>query len=833
MLTVSVLPVDTVVRLARASTLHRYARVESPDVHADYRLTGIAPRLGHALQRIAGTDGNSAAMAEAILRTGDHSALPVLADALDEEQHPLREQFDYRHAARAVEMDKALHGEIGRHRVRNFDGEARYRPLSPGYLVSSWTTGTRSPLSKKAALTAVRKVAPDATHPEVYQSLLRLFDRQHLVDSAESVVRGEGDWYPLELEPRDHTKALRRHNLSLMHSASSGKQLTDHEAAFYKYPDIRAKKKFSRAHFARVVKYGRWRSGTLPLPRQQRYPDSNLWDDDRQSVPNRVFDRPRPTGADQHEYRPGLQPPRETLQSLVRTRNLRHRLNRSLGQTNYAVSGEVLGGLQSKNGLSVRVLQSASSGNHYFLLGHHDADGNLKHYGVFGAKEIEEHAKAHPELKRQVLALKPKWQGKKVVGVAKYARDPGKPHKFSSVLVPIEGQVADTLKSMAAQIEDGDLTDDGRETDFHVTALYGLHGTDPDEIQRLTEGVGPVEMKFGCVSIFSGAEKGKDYDVVKVDVISPDLHRLHAQLSSLPNSNPYPEYKPHVTLAYVKKGLGRHYADTIGYPRTWGAVANHVVFSSRTREQTVIPLSQDPSKYARLRERSEWGPIADAAYEHQPGRNNKPHEYPVNNYRDHLGVLSDYLQDEGDFRHHIVTQHATAEKAWIGPYEIGEKMLDGSPLPVAHHLFSLTDGSRLLAQVRQSPNGKKHGIWLRWIGDQHHRPSDVYESYWTPEQGRAIVDEMPDSLREQVHSFLDQHLPGDTPSKYAAYKAPAGGIVVRGTYYKGGSLIPDLQKYEKTEGKRHRLQRALRKRKGQGTQSVVTTDADGDGESGT
>ena len=53
-----------------------------------------------------------------------------------------------------------------------------------------------------------------------------------------------------------------------------------------------------------------------------------------------------------------------------------------------------------------------------------------------------------------------------------------------------------------------------------------------------------------------------EFDVVKLGVIkTPKLEEINKRLSELPNSNQFPEYKPHITLAYVKKGSGQKYAD--------------------------------------------------------------------------------------------------------------------------------------------------------------------------------------------------------------------------------------------------------------------------------
>lgn len=49
--------------------------------------------------------------------------------------------------------------------------------------------------------------------------------------------------------------------------------------------------------------------------------------------------------------------------------------------------------------------------------------------------------------------------------------------------------------------------------------------------------------------------------------------------------------------------------------------------------------------------------------------------------------------------------------------------------------------------------------------------------------------------RDMNHSRFEYHYPKDEeePQQYAAYRAPKGGAVVRGTFYVGGKLLPDLE----------------------------------------
>lgn len=137
--------------------------------------------------------------------------------------------------------------------------------------------------------------------------------------------------------------------------------------------------------------------------------------------------------------------------------------------------------------------------------------------------------------------------------------------KFSSTQIDLHGELRRRVLDLANRILDGDLAEDGVETDPHVTVRWGLHGDDPEAVQELLHAERPVRIRLGKTSIFPANEAraqrgGSQHDVVKIDVDSPDLHRLNALLGELPHTDTHPEYKPHVTLAYVRPGAGEKYA---------------------------------------------------------------------------------------------------------------------------------------------------------------------------------------------------------------------------------------------------------------------------------
>lgn len=98
----------------------------------------------------------------------------------------------------------------------------------------------------------------------------------------------------------------------------------------------------------------------------------------------------------------------------------------------------------------------------------------------------------------------------------------------------------------------------GREEDSHVTVLYGLHTSNVNDIKKLFEKESSPKIKLGEVKHFS--TKGKPYDVIIVEIVSPDLKKLNKLLTdNLEYTTDFPKYTPHMTIAYVKTGKAEQY----------------------------------------------------------------------------------------------------------------------------------------------------------------------------------------------------------------------------------------------------------------------------------
>ena len=106
--------------------------------------------------------------------------------------------------------------------------------------------------------------------------------------------------------------------------------------------------------------------------------------------------------------------------------------------------------------------------------------------------------------------------------------------------------------------EDGDSSY-GREVDLHTTIKYGLvQSYTEEQMKQLIRQVTPFDVQVKSVSIF----ENEKFDVVKFDVDGPELRALNEMFSMLPNHDEHPIYHPHMTLAYVRKGMGNRFVKT-------------------------------------------------------------------------------------------------------------------------------------------------------------------------------------------------------------------------------------------------------------------------------
>ena len=149
-----------------------------------------------------------------------------------------------------------------------------------------------------------------------------------------------------------------------------------------------------------------------------------------------------------------------------------------------------------------------------------------------------------------------------------------------------------------------DLDGYGIENEPHVTILYGFHDdVKPnvllDEIKN-NFNLKPIEIKINEISIFENS----DYDVVKFDVDSDDLVEINKFIKKFPHTSDYSDYKPHMTISYVKRGMGKKYIKKL--KKTYSLFGNKLVYSDKNKNKDILNLNslneEKKSKYSRTKE---------------------------------------------------------------------------------------------------------------------------------------------------------------------------------------------------------------------------------------
>ena len=160
-------------------------------------------------------------------------------------------------------------------------------------------------------------------------------------------------------------------------------------------------------------------------------------------------------------------------------------------------------------------------------------------------------------------------------------------YDFSSVQFDLPEDIAQEIYDWGVKnIPDEILTDDGREENIHVTCKYGLHTIDFSDLRNLFVGVKPVSVILGKISLF----KSDDCDVIKIEVVSPELHRLNRNISSsFDVTDTHPIYIPHCTIAYVKRTRGNPYDGRKDFAGR-KLLLDSVVFSGKDNRKTLFKL---------------------------------------------------------------------------------------------------------------------------------------------------------------------------------------------------------------------------------------------------
>lgn len=172
----------------------------------------------------------------------------------------------------------------------------------------------------------------------------------------------------------------------------------------------------------------------------------------------------------------------------------------------------------------------------------------------------------------------------------------GAPHSKSSLQYKLPKDIADDILNWSMNnVPEEELyteeEDMGREDDIHVTVFYGILDEDSKDTSNVLEehNIKPFPVRLSTITAF---QNKPEYDVLKVDVESSELHKIHRLIEKyLDTESTYPEYKPHLTIAYLKKGYADKYTGRNDFQGI-SMIAESLEFSSKNGTKTNFDLKK-------------------------------------------------------------------------------------------------------------------------------------------------------------------------------------------------------------------------------------------------
>lgn len=162
-------------------------------------------------------------------------------------------------------------------------------------------------------------------------------------------------------------------------------------------------------------------------------------------------------------------------------------------------------------------------------------------------------------------------------------------YDYSTVQLTYAPEVTKKILEFVESVDPEDVYTDGeikgKEDYPHITCLYGIKDQTPDKFNPSLE-VKSVE--WLGLSQFTPADAPYDVLIIKVEK-SPELQDLFDYCNEVypDNANSFPDYAPHTTIAYVKKGKANKYIEQFKTKFTGNQKVEYIEFSFNDRRHKI------------------------------------------------------------------------------------------------------------------------------------------------------------------------------------------------------------------------------------------------------
>jgi 2'-5' RNA ligase len=141
--------------------------------------------------------------------------------------------------------------------------------------------------------------------------------------------------------------------------------------------------------------------------------------------------------------------------------------------------------------------------------------------------------------------------------------------------------------------EESDDDSFGLEPSAHVTLLFGLHKeVSNEDVKQSLKDIIFDDCKLFNLSFF----ENEKYDVLNFEVGYATrggafLSKANKELKKLPYTSEFPDYNPHMTIAYLKPGMGKKYVDKLKRLDDYTLTPKECIYSKTDKSKVKIKIN--------------------------------------------------------------------------------------------------------------------------------------------------------------------------------------------------------------------------------------------------
>lgn len=157
--------------------------------------------------------------------------------------------------------------------------------------------------------------------------------------------------------------------------------------------------------------------------------------------------------------------------------------------------------------------------------------------------------------------------------------------EYANMQINVEDPYIKHIKYLQKFFRKQDLSKDGVENQHHITVLFGIKNDSKNLIKNsfFDLKIPPFYINVESIEVFKN-----ENDVVVLKCSAPELLELRKHFEErLPFKRTHKDYKPHITLAYVKPGMGDKYKEFFKDKFVNGKIKVNFIYFSNKHGQTI------------------------------------------------------------------------------------------------------------------------------------------------------------------------------------------------------------------------------------------------------